>query len=297
MSHETKEKSVATETFSGEQKNYLEGLASGLKIKRASSGLGPIGQGGGGEPTGPDAEALIAQAKTEAEGKKLVDPEKWKREEHPFDAYARLNEQAAKNEFPKPPDNFRWRFYGLFYVAPNQNSFMCRLRIPNGILRAVQLEGVANVAENYGGGYAHVTTRANLQIREIEAKDTVNVVEGIQELGLTSRGSGADNIRNVTGTPTAGIDPQELLDTRSYARSWHYHVLNDRSLTGLPRKFNVAFDGAGTIAALEETNDIGFSAVEVMEGAVVPAGVYFRLMLGGITGHHDLARDTGVVVT
>lgn len=292
---DTKERPEST--FTGEQKSYLEGLVSGLQAKRASQGLKPLGEdGGGGEPVGPDAAHLKAQAKTEAGGKKLSDPEKWKREEHPFDAYARLNEQAAKNAFPKPPDNFRWRYYGLFYVAPNQDSYMCRLRIPNGILSAGQFEGVARIAEDFGGGYAHVTTRANLQIREIQAANAINVIEGIQDLGLTSRGSGADNIRNVTGTPTAGIDPQELLDTRPYARSWHFHVLNDRSLTGLPRKFNVAFDGAGSVAALEETNDIGFSAVEVAEGASVPAGVYFRLVLGGITGHHDIARDTGVVL-
>ena len=70
--------------------------------------------------------------------------------------------------------------------------------------------------------------------------------KAIQDLGLCSRGSGADNIRNVTGTPTAGIDPQELIDTRPYAREWHFHILNERALYGLPRKFNVAFDGAGT---------------------------------------------------
>ena len=123
---------------------------------------------------------------------------------------------------------------------------MCRLRIPNGILKHWQFAGMADVAERYGGGYSHVTTRANLQIREIEPKNAVEVVEAIQDLGLCSRGSGADNIRNVTGTPTAGIDPQELIDTRPYAREWHFHILNDRSLYGLPRKFNVAFDGAGT---------------------------------------------------
>ena len=98
----------------------------------------------------------------------------------------------------------------------------------------------------------------------------MKVVEAIQDLGLSSRGAGADNIRNVTGTPTAGIDPQELIDTRPFAREWHFHVLNDRSLTGLPRKFNVAFDGAGQVAALEETNDIGFQAVEVADGAHFP---------------------------
>ena len=118
----------------------------------------------------------------------------------------------------------------------------------------------------------------------------------IQDLGLSSRGSGADNIRNVTGTPTAGIDPQELLDTRPYAREWHFHILNDRSLYGLPRKFNVGYDGGGVIPVLEDTNDIGFQAVEVKDGFGVEPGVWFRLMLGGITGHKDFARDTGVIV-
>ena len=135
---------------------------------------------------------------------------------------------------------------------------MCRLRIPNGILKHWQFAGVADLAERYGGGYAHVTTRANLQIREIEPKYAVAMIEAIQDLGLCSRGSGADNIRNVTGTPTAGIDPQELIDTRPYAREWHFHILNDRSLYGIPRKFNVGFDGAGVIAVVEDTNDIGF---------------------------------------
>jgi ferredoxin-nitrite reductase len=168
--------------------------------------------------------------------------------------------------------------------------------MPNGIMKHWQLSGLADLAESYGGGYSHVTTRANIQIREIEPKNSVALIEGIQDLGLCSRGSGADNIRNVTGTPTAGIDPQELLDTRPYAREWHYHILNDRSLYGLPRKFNVAFDGAGRIAVLEETNDIAFSAVEVQDGFGIEPGVWFRLGVGGITGHKDFAKETGIVV-
>ena len=284
--------------FSGEQKRYLEGFVAGIQIAKAaksiSSGLG--GAQPPSEPIGPDAAALKAQDRVLAAGGKLSDPEKFKREQHPFDAYTRLKAQAANNEYPKAPDNFRWRYFGLFYVAPNQNSYMCRLRIPNGILKAHQFAGVADLAETYGGGYAHVTTRANLQIREIDAKNAVTLVEAVQDLGLCSRGSGADNIRNVTGTPTAGIDPQELTDTRPYAREWHFHILNDRSLYGLPRKFNVAFDGAGSIPALEDTNDIGFQAVQVNEGFDLAPGVWFKLCLGGITGHFDFARDTGVLV-
>jgi ferredoxin-nitrite reductase len=173
---------------------------------------------------------------------------------------------------------------------------MCRLRMPNGILKHWQLAGLAELAERYGGGYSHVTTRANLQIREIEPSNAVAMIEAIQDLGLCSRGVGADNIRNVTGTPTAGIDPQELIDTRPYAREWHFHILNDRSLYGLPRKFNVGFDGAGLIPVLEDTNDIGFQAVAVRPGFDIDAGVWFALGLGGITGHRDFARATGVVV-
>ena len=81
-----------------------------------------------------------------------------------------------------------------------------------------------------------------------------------------------------------------------YAREWHYHILNDRSLTGLPRKFNVAFDGAGKIAVLEDTNDIAFAAVEVKDGFGVEPGIWFRLGIGGITGHKDFAKDTGIIV-
>jgi ferredoxin-nitrite reductase len=173
---------------------------------------------------------------------------------------------------------------------------MCRLRMPNGILKAWQFASLADLAERYAGGYCHITTRANIQMREVEPKNAVAMVEAIQNIGLCSRGSGADNIRNVTGTPTAGIDPQELIDTRPYAREWHFHILNDRSLYGIPRKFNVGFDGAGIIPVLEDTNDIGFQAVEVADGFGVESGVWFRLTLGGITGHHDFGRETGVVV-
>ena len=278
--------------FTPDQKRYLEGFVSGLGASRLSRSSAPAVA----EPVGPDAIHLKAQDRTTAAGGKLNDQEKIKREEHPFDAYPRLVKQAEANEAPKPADNFRWRYFGLFYVSPTQTSYMCRLRIANGILTHWQFAGVADVAEKFGGPYAHVTTRANLQIREIAPANAVNVVEAIQDLGLCSRGSGADNIRNVTGTPTAGIDPQELIDTRPYARQWHFHILNERALYGLPRKFNVAFDGAGRIAVLEDTNDIAFQAVEVKDGHGVEPGIYFRLALGGITGHRDFARDTGIIV-
>jgi len=125
--------------FNPEQKRYLEAFVAGLQIAKAARGSGgaPSAQGTAvSEPIGPDAPHLRAQDRVLKAGGKLSEQEKFKRELHPFDGYDRLKAQAANNEYPKPPDNFRWRYFGLFYVAPNQNSYMCRLRMPNGILSA-----------------------------------------------------------------------------------------------------------------------------------------------------------------
>src|SRR6478609_4251490 len=122
--------------FTDEQKRYLEGFATGLQISKAGRGLGGGGAGkANAEPTGPDAVHLKAQDKVIASGKKLADQEKFKRDEHPFDAWPRLRQQALDNAPPSPADNFRWRYYGIFYVAPAQDSYMCRLRVPNGIMK------------------------------------------------------------------------------------------------------------------------------------------------------------------
>ncbi|MEH3120071.1 MAG: NirA family protein [Methylorubrum populi] len=291
------------DAFDAEQKRYLEGFASGIAAARMTGGLaagqaaaGQAPAGAPAEPTGPDAIHVKAQDRTVKDGGKLCEQEKWKRAGNPFEGHNRLISEAATGKAPKPEDNFRWRYHGLFWVAPTQTSYMCRLRIPNGILRHGQFSGIADLADRHGGPYSHVTTRANLQVREIAPEHGQAFLDGLVDLGLTARGAGADNIRNVTGSPTAGIDAQELLDTRPLARSWHNWILNDRSLYGLPRKFNVAFDGGGVMPVLEETNDIGFQAIEVLEGASVPAGIWMRLVLGGISGHRDLARDTGIVL-
>src|SRR4051794_11445938 len=105
--------------FSGEQKRWLEGFASGSAAVRALAGAGrpgAVSSTAPAEPTGPDAAHLKAQDRAAAaSGGKLADQEKWKRAEHPFDAYARLTGQAGEGAYPKPEDNFRWRFHGLFY--------------------------------------------------------------------------------------------------------------------------------------------------------------------------------------
>src|ERR1700724_1424486 len=165
--------------FEPEQKRYLEGFMAGLQIaktSRTAAGNGATtapANAVAAEPIGPDAAALRAQDRTIKAGGKLSAPQKSNRQLHPFDGYEKLKDQAAKNEAPKADDNFRWRFFGLFYCAPTQKAYMCRLRIANGILSHGQFSGVGDLAERYAGGYAHVTTRANLQMREVEPKNAV----------------------------------------------------------------------------------------------------------------------------
>ena len=129
----------------------------------------------------------------------------------------------------------------------------------------MQLHGLAEIADDYGNGKSAVTTRSNIQIREIAPANLVNVLTKLQSLGLTAKGSGVDNIRNVTASPTAGFDPRELLDTRPFAHALHHYILNHREFYNLPRKFNVAFAGGGAVDTVADTNDIGFMACRVTE--------------------------------
>ncbi len=297
---------VPSDSFlSDEKKLYLEGFIRGVAARGApdpaglAAALGVAAAPADASSAGPETMHPIhrvAQDRFTAAGKKLVAEENTKRGKNPFDMWDDMRANAAANKFPKGTDVFLHKFHGLFYVAPAQDAFMCRLRMPNSILSSHQLRGLADIADRLAGGYVDLTTRANLQLREIPAKNAPELLMGLQEIGLTSRGSGADNLRNITGTPTAGIDPQELIDTRPLCRELHHYILNHREMYGLPRKFNIAFDGGGRIPVLEDTNDIGFTAVAVADGQAVPPGVYFRMALGGITGHSTFAADCGVVL-
>ena len=285
--------------FSAQQKEYLLGFFAGTMQR----GVSPfVGHTESGLLTDDRSSGSVNHAEPAEETfhgtpiSELCREELWKYEQNPLDIWEKLLAHADANRAPDAEDIFRFKFHGLFHVAPAQDSFMLRLRIPGGKITSHQMRGLACIAERWGAGRADITTRANLQIREFQPKDIVRVLTGVQDLGLTSRGSGADNIRNITASPLSGVDPKELIDAGPYANALHHYILNSRDLYGLPRKFNVAFDGGGAVSVVADTNDIGFVAVRVGEGCSVPAGVYFRVLLCGITGHKQLASDCGVLL-
>ena len=289
------------DTFTIEQKEYLQGFLLAV-AKRGNSFF--VGHTAAGlitsDPHSGVANAAAPPNEETSFGTPLEDlckEERIKFAENPLDIWDKLVAHANENRFPEGDDIFRFKFHGLFYVAPAQNSFMMRLRIPGSLLTSHQMRGLAEMAEELGPSEAHVTTRGNIQVRELQPKDIVRALMKVQSLGMSSRGSGADNIRNITATPTSGLDPQELFDVLPLAQALNFYILNSRDMCGLPRKFNVAFDSGGSVSVVADTNDIAFVATRVPEGRAVPAGVYFRVQLCGITGHRQFASDCGILLT
>lgn len=265
----TSSEPIASAGFTAEQKEYLNGLFAGAAARGQK--FSDV------EPTPTAKEDLILE-------------ERIKRELHPLDAYEQIVENAIGNKAPDKEEIFRFKWHGLFFLTPMKEGFMSRLRIPGGVLKSYQLRELAHIAQQITSGYVQVTTRANLQMRLILPKDAPEFLHRIQAIGLHTRGSGADNIRNLTMNPTAGIDPVELIDVQPYVQQIAQVIINDRAFYDLPRKFNIAYDGGGLIGSVEDTNDIGIKAVKVGDE------IMFRIALGGATGHKSFARDLGVVV-
>ena len=283
------------------QKEYLEGFAAGLRAR----GLVPfVGERADGTFTHRADEASANLAAPDAATAtafgvpidELTREERLKLEENPLDIWDKILRHAAADKPPEGGDVFRFKFHGLFYVAPAQDAFMLRVRVPGNALTAVQMRALGRIARQWGGGYGDVTTRGNIQIREFAPRDIVNVLMALADAGLSSRGAGADNVRNITATPTSGLDRDELYDVRPLAKGLQFYLNNNRDLFGLPRKFNVAFDSGGSVSVVSDTNDIGFLAIQVPDGKGVEPGIYFRVMLAGITGHRYFAEDAGIVV-
>ncbi|MCC5790355.1 MAG: NirA family protein [Opitutales bacterium] len=271
-----------SESFNSEQKQYLEGFFTGA---RQRMGQPFLGQNAEGQFTDQPEEAVYGTPVDELSKEEVL-----KHEKNGLDIFDTIIADHEAGQFPQGGDMFRYKFYGLFHVAPAQDAFMLRLRIPGCALQAHQMDGLADIADQHGGGYADVTTRGNLQIREIQPKSTIPVLQALDEIGLTSKGSGADNIRNVTASPTSGYDPEEVLDVLPYAKAMHYYILQNRDLYGLPRKFNISFDSGSPVSVCADTNDIGFLATRRKEDGEIG----FRVQLCGITGHRQFASDCGL---
>lgn len=179
-----------------------------------------------------------------------------------------------------PEDEFRpFRLKHGIYGQRQPGVQMVRCKIPGGVATSRQLEQFARIADEFGGGRGHLTTRQNIQYHFVPLAGVAGLMHLLADVGLTNREACYNTVRNVTACPWAGIARDEVFDVRPYAQKVAYAFLR-KDLTGnLPRKFKIAFDGcAGQDCIAGAINDIGLRAV-VREGR---RG--FRMVIGGGLG-------------
>jgi ferredoxin-nitrite reductase len=211
-------------------------------------------------------------------------------------AFVDVYEYAAKfragemtwEEVEKADMNTRLKFVGMLHRdkrTPGQ--FMMRLKVPNGIVNADQMRFYADCVEKYGEekGVIDITTRQNIQLRGVKIEDATDIIDGLHARNQTSFQSALDSVRNMVGSPLAGIDDQEMVDTRELCNALNDLVSLDpvtetrgNPMWGnLPRKFNIAVSGSRDDYAHTHINDIGLVPCKHAETGVMG----FNLVLGG----------------
>jgi Sulfite reductase, beta subunit (hemoprotein) len=162
---------------------------------------------------------------------------------------------------------------------------MQRIKVPFGGMNPEQLEVMAELAEEYSDGIAHVTTRQDFQLHFIHVDDTPALMRRLAAVGITTREACGNSVRNVTACPFSGVCSTESFDVTPYAKGLAYFLLGHPDVQDFGRKFKVAFSGCkDESCGLVNMHDMGVIAVKKIdaERAVEKRG--FELYVGGGLG-------------
>jgi len=159
---------------------------------------------------------------------------------------------------------------------------MIRTKVPGGTLTAAQMVQLARVADAFGGGKGHLTTRQNMQYHFVPLKQVPDLLHMLADARLTTREACYNTVRNVTADSLAGLLPGEAFDVRPYARQAAFAFLHKELTDSLPRKFKISFSGYATDPMLAGMHDAGLVAVTREENGEVKKG--FKVYVGGGLG-------------
>jgi sulfite reductase (ferredoxin) len=160
---------------------------------------------------------------------------------------------------------------------------MQRIKIPAGGLNAAQLETLAELAEEYSDGIAHVTTRQDFQLHYVHIDDTPSLMRRLAAANITTREACGNTVRNVTACPYAGVCPDETFDVTPYARAMSKFLLGHPDTQNFGRKFKPAFSGCAQHACgLTSMHDLGLIAIKRSENGQEKRG--FEVYVGGGLG-------------
>jgi sulfite reductase (ferredoxin) len=159
---------------------------------------------------------------------------------------------------------------------------MVRIKIPFGRLSVRQLLTIADIAEEYGNGNLHATTRQDIQIHYVSLDRTPELWARLEHDDITLREACGNTVRNITASPTAGIDPKEPFDVSPYAYELFRYFLRNPICQELGRKFKIAFSSSDEDTAFAFIHDIGFIPKTKKEHGSEVRG--FKVLLGGGLG-------------
>ncbi len=172
---------------------------------------------------------------------------------------------------------------GIYGQRQGGFNQMVRVKIPYGRVEPDQLEMFGYIAETYSRGWAHLTTRQNVQFHFVQLEQATEVLRLLASVGLTSREACGDTVRNVAGCHLAGACPYEVLDISPWAEATKDLFLRNPIAQRLPRKFKINFSGCATDCGQAMFNDVGVIAVQrpLPDGTVEPG---FRVFMAGGLG-------------
>jgi sulfite reductase beta subunit-like hemoprotein len=219
-----------------------------------------------------------------------ADTEAIKKEKDGLDVWPDILRYAEAGYASIEADDFaRMRWYGIYQQQPNEGHFMMRVKIPSGDLTSEQMRAVAEVAQNWGGNIADITTRQNFQFHWLTIEDIPKAIARLAASGLTTTGACGDVTRNVCGCPVSGVDPEEIYDTRQMVRDVTNHFLGNKEFSDLPRKYKISISGCPIHCNQPEINDLGLQAVRRFANGKVEVGFHARVG-GGLSTQPYLAQ-------
>jgi sulfite reductase beta subunit-like hemoprotein len=176
-----------------------------------------------------------------------------------------------------------------------------RVKVLAGSLTSKQFHGIAQMADDYGRGYAEITDRQDIQLHWIQGKDAPEIFTRLEELGFTTDkcgqafpGARYGDVRNIVVCPVAGVNKNELIDVRPLAKQMNEFFIGNKDFLDLPKKFKISITGCELACTKPEIQDLGLFAVE-RDGEVG-----FAALVGGSVGSTQpgprLAKPLGVFI-
>src|SRR5919206_310340 len=198
---------------------------------------------------------------------------------------------AAGYENVPEEDMVRLQWWGLYHDKPKIGTFMLRIKLPSGVLTAQHLRAIGEASNRWGHGDGELSTRQNIQLHWLELGALPEILRHLDEAGLTTAGGCGDTIRNITGCPIQGLDPDELFDCTPVVEEAARFFYGNPDFCDLPRKHKYTIAACADRCNAPEINCVALVGVvhEGREGFAVRVG-------GGLSSVPRISREMGVFV-